>query len=689
MSTRADFLAVLTLEQEVAALTTAALAEWLPVALDAVLPVFTAAASDPGPVPPDADAITRTAATVWDQILETRFMAGFAGLLDRLLGGVREKANAWRDRYLTGVRQRMAAVPGRALGRVRTAIRNAATITGAREAVARVLSPTEWAAAADELGRHEAVAVFNASRIELAAIESRETGAQFDKVWWCLHDDRTRPTHRAADRQRVPLSARFEVGTASLDRPGDPSGPPDEVMGCRCIVTIVPAQVQAPARVASASPPAGGTTMARTFEALLVPTGVVGRSGLFMLARDAQLLDTMLPMPLKWQPAAISGHEGSVTVGVIEQVEMREDGVYGLGFLLDNEHTDKVAQEIDNAVTRPSAELGLRAETITDAAGNPVTPETAEQMWMDGAQILSRWDAVEIMSAALVSVPEFRETWIRLGVGEPAGELSPQMALVAAAANARVVEPHRYPAEFFTDPELTEVAPIHVNSQGRVLGYLALWKTEHRAYPGLKKTPYHSNSGYADFHQSSAHLDDGTVKRVGRLTVGGGHGPVGRGARAALAHYDDVSTCWALVIAGENERGIWVSGAIHAQADEKMVQLALGTPHSGHWERVGGHPELIAAHAVNTPGFGIYEKVADREGDLAMVASFGPAPINHDVPTTVLDQVAFRAVAAYGEHLAARARAQEARTLVQAANRRRRILADVIREQHARRKAVI
>src|SRR5690606_25147251 len=131
----------------------------------------------------------------------------------------------------------------------------------------------------------------------------------------------------------------------------------------------------------------------------------------------------------------------------------------------------------------------------------------------------------------------------------------------------------RYPAEFFTQPDLIEPVPIHVNSQGRVLGYLALQDSTHRAFPGLDKTPYRSHNGYADFHQSTAHLDDGSMMRVGRLTVGGGHGPVGKGARAALAHYDDVSTCWALVVAGEDERGIWVSGAIHAQADEAMVRL--------------------------------------------------------------------------------------------------------------------
>ncbi|AXK88848.1 hypothetical protein SAMN05421776_105368 [Nocardia farcinica] len=682
MSTRADFLAVLTLEQEVAALTTAALAEWLPVALDAVLPVFTAAASDPGPVPPDADAITRTAATVWDRILETRFMAGFAGLVDRLLGGAREKANAWRDRYLTGVRQRMAAVPGRALGRVRTAIRNAATVTGAREAVARVLSPTEWGAAADELGRHEAVAVFNASRIELAAIESRETGAQFDKVWWCLHDDRTRPTHRAADRQRVPLSARFEVGTASLDRPGDPSGPPDEVMGCRCIVTIVPAQVQAPARVASASPPAGGTTMARRFEAMIIPTGVPGRSQGWMLANNVQLVDSALPLALKWQKTADPGHDGAYTVGVLETIEERDGAVWGTGRMLDSPEADEAIQQIEAGVTRPSVELVARAEVLSDPSGNPVTPETAEQMMMDGAQVVMRIDVAEVVAATLVSVPEFRDAHMILG------DTTDDTTMPALTAGM-TVKPDTFPADWFTDPGLDEPTPIHLTSEGRVVGYLATWDTQHMGYRNRTVTPYRSHSGYAEFHQSHVYLDNGEILRVGRLTVGGGHAPAGNGMRAALDHYDNVATAWAFVRAGENDIGIWVSGAVNPHASEDMVRQALGAPHSGHWERVGGRPELIAAHAVNTPGFPILSRRRDRDGDLALVASFSPRQSRPVVDSAVLDDVAQRAVAAYAERQAALDRARTARELVASASRRRRILADVIREQHARRKAVI
>lgn len=51
-------------------------------------------------------------------------------------------------------------------------------------------------------------------------------------------DERTRPTHCTADGQRVRIGERFVVGEALLDHPGDPTGPADEVVGCRCDLAI-------------------------------------------------------------------------------------------------------------------------------------------------------------------------------------------------------------------------------------------------------------------------------------------------------------------------------------------------------------------------------------------------------------------------------------------------------------------
>lgn len=68
-----------------------------------------------------------------------------------------------------------------------------------------------------------------------AAVEA--TGVQgIKREWMSVHDARTRESHAAADGQLVAMDEPFRVGGASLMRPGDPAGPPEEVIMCRCVV---------------------------------------------------------------------------------------------------------------------------------------------------------------------------------------------------------------------------------------------------------------------------------------------------------------------------------------------------------------------------------------------------------------------------------------------------------------------
>jgi hypothetical protein len=63
----------------------------------------------------------------------------------------------------------------------------------------------------------------------------RATGLTGTKRWVAVtRSARTRPDHRHAHGQEVDLQAFFKVGGWPLDRPHDPTGPADEVMGCRC-----------------------------------------------------------------------------------------------------------------------------------------------------------------------------------------------------------------------------------------------------------------------------------------------------------------------------------------------------------------------------------------------------------------------------------------------------------------------
>jgi 2'-5' RNA ligase len=101
--------------------------------------------------------------------------------------------------------------------------------------IQRVVGNASWRArriARTEMNR----AANNASLAEMLF-----SGLDGDKQWRANDDARTRPTHHEANEQTVPLPAPFTVGGFPLLYPGDPTGPPQETINCRCDLThIVP-----------------------------------------------------------------------------------------------------------------------------------------------------------------------------------------------------------------------------------------------------------------------------------------------------------------------------------------------------------------------------------------------------------------------------------------------------------------
>jgi hypothetical protein len=60
-------------------------------------------------------------------------------------------------------------------------------------------------------------------------------GVQMLKEWLPTLDDRTRPAHAAMNGQPpIPLNEKFVVDGELMDRPGDPSASPANVIACRC-----------------------------------------------------------------------------------------------------------------------------------------------------------------------------------------------------------------------------------------------------------------------------------------------------------------------------------------------------------------------------------------------------------------------------------------------------------------------
>lgn len=216
------------------------------------------------------------------------------------------------------------------------------------------------------------------------------------------------------------------------------------------------------------------------------------------------------------------------------------------------------------------------------------------------------------------------------------------------------------PAEWFVDPELKMPTPVTVTREGRVFGHIAQWGVCHVGLGlsiGLDDTcteAPHSPTNYAYYRTGVVDTDQGEIP-VGNLTMGIGHAPDKASARATIAHYDNVNAVVADVVTGEDEFGIWFSGAMRPNLTDDQIRAFKGATLSGDWRTIGGELELVAALAVNVPGFGIprlslaasggrqtaliaagmvkrEEKVANMEVDIsinpASVKAFADAVIN-------------------------------------------------------------
>jgi len=236
-------------------------------------------------------------------------------------------------------------------------------------------------------------------------------------------------------------------------------------------------------------------------------------------------------------------------------------------------------------------------------------------------------DAISVMaySPEKVDLPEGVKDVLRARLEELAAVCDlpnppwAQAALVASAA-ART----KLPAAAFADPKLSKPTPPQFETlpDGRIrtYGHIASWKTCHIGFQDKCVTAPRSRSNYSYFHVGSVETDKGRIP-AGKLTLGGGHADTRAGFQAAVAHYDDTSTVAADVVIGEDKHGIWYSGIVRPELTQAQLDEFAAAPLSGDWRRVGGSMELIAALAVNTPGFPIPQVREDNAGAFALVAA--------------------------------------------------------------------
>lgn len=107
------------------------------------------------------------------------------------------------------------------------------------ENVLSVTGSENWPNRALTIAVTEANRANNAGAFAAAMHAEQVEGIELRKRWMATEDARTRPTHRRADGQTVPLGQPFIVGDFPLMFPGDPTGPAHEVIFCRCALVVI------------------------------------------------------------------------------------------------------------------------------------------------------------------------------------------------------------------------------------------------------------------------------------------------------------------------------------------------------------------------------------------------------------------------------------------------------------------
>lgn len=179
------------------------------------------------------------------------------------------------------------------------------------------------------------------------------------------------------------------------------------------------------------------------------------------------------------------------------------------------------------------------------------------------------------------------------------------------------------PLDWFTDPQLAELTPLTVTADGRIYGHGAEWGSCHTGFNDVCVTPPHEDT-HAYFRQGEVLTREGERVAVGQITLGTGHAPTfGIDPRKAVEHYDNTGTVVADIITGNDEHGIWVSGALRPGLASGRVRELRASKLSGDWRRIGGSLRLVAFLAVNVPGFAVPRlKTGVKDGrQLSLVAS--------------------------------------------------------------------
>ena len=282
------------------------------------------------------------------------------------------------------------------------------------------------------------------------------------KRWVTMHDASVREIHAELDGQTVPIGGAFNVAGTKLGYPGEPVGPPEVWINCRCLAQ--------PAARTGETMSLATHTMGPDEEIELDNPSILTSDDVFAVDdpfpneeegdgihvdedapvadepdEDEELIteipihgvatveDTWtgdrrffekdgvtwrnLPLPYRYQPTDIGGHDGAVTVGRLDSIvregnEIRYDGAIVLNRPYAQEVIDGlisgtlggVSVDVDDIVVNGRATEAAMAEAMEefDATGMMRAEPTV-------------YAAVRIAGLTGVAIPAFQEGWTALG----------------------------------------------------------------------------------------------------------------------------------------------------------------------------------------------------------------------------------------------------------------------------------
>ena len=201
------------------------------------------------------------------------------------------------------------------------------------------------------------------------------------------------------------------------------------------------------------------------------------------------------------------------------------------------------------------------------------------------------------------------------------------------AAILASIAPLAPPTTWFENPRLKAPTRLTIDDDGHVFGHLAQWKVCHVGIGKSCVMAPKSRTHYGLFKVGTLRTEDGSSVDIGKITLGTGHADATWGVMPSREHYDNTGWAAAVVNIGEDQHGIWINGSLTTTMTPERVAELRASALSGDWRYVNGNLELVAALAVNNPGFPIYREQSGHAFSLMAVGVIGQEQEDEDVST--------------------------------------------------------